>query len=286
MEIRTFDTIYSVIHAEKSENMMPVYLCKNQTNKELYHLFRMEKSFLEEETITFLNAQFQNEHFTDFSDLFLYEGKFYAALRYYFIPSLEDRMKDYLEMEERLVIGSKILECFLLTSMPPYFCCQCLATNRVLLTDSLDIRFDYTLDDIEMAPAMTMQDCYDAYANLLEKLWKVELKNKTVPEIQAFIQFLHSAGNTSVEFVYQSYREMHQEFMQTREEERKKPRKFLFVLWGQLKKGIPWVKKLAAILILLGTIAYLIYTIQDGQKIVEEKDNADIHYIGTLNVEE
>lgn len=285
MVIRTFDTVYSIIHAGKTEGMMPVYLCRNESDNELYQLFRMEKSCLREDTVAFLNEQLQNRDFNDFKDMFLYEDKFYVAMRYALAPSLQDRLTESMELEERLEIGKRVLEMFMLTRMPAYFRCKCLAPDRLLLTDSLDIQFSYTLDDIEMASAMKMQDCWNAFAKLLETLWKVELKNHTVPEIKDFMDFLYFDKNKTEEQVYRQYLIMKETFLQVEKEERKKPRKFLFELWDKLKLGIPFVKKLAALLILLAVIGYLVYTVW-LEKQPSGGRQQQIQYIGTLNVEE
>lgn len=285
MVIQTFDTIYAVVSVAKSDKRMPVYLCRNETDHELYQLFQMEKSFLREDTVSYLNEQLQNKNFSDFKDMFLFEDKFYVVMRYYSAPSLQDKMNENLEDMERLAIVKKVFEAFLVTEMSPFFCCQYLQPEKLLLTESMDIQAAYTLDDVEMASVIQRKDCWDAASKLLQMLWAMELKNNTVPEIQEFMRFLASEDEKSMETVYQSYRAMIEQFVNVPEEERRKPKRFLFLLWERLRKGIPVVKKIAAVLIFLALAGILVYTVwQEQQPSGEQKQQ--LKYIGTLDLKE
>lgn len=130
MEIHTFDTVYFVIHSGKTKGQMPVYLCRKESDGQLYQLFAMKKQFIRKETISFLNEQLQNKEFDDFSDLFLYQEQLFAAIRYYADSSLEEKKEENLEFEERLEIGRQILEKFLITKMPAFFFAASVLTQK------------------------------------------------------------------------------------------------------------------------------------------------------------
>lgn len=285
MEIHTFDTVYFVIHSGKTKGQMPVYLCRKESDGQLYQLFAMKKQFIRKETISFLNEQLQNKEFDDFSDLFLYQEQLFAAIRYYADSSLEEKKEENLEFEERLEIGRQILERFLITKMPAFFCCQCLDPERILLTDSLEVHFSYTLDKVGIAAAVTMQDFWNAFADFLEEEWSKELTNQIVDGLSQYISFLRLAEHKTEELVYRKYLLMREKLIQIPREERNRSRSHLFLLWDKNKKRISAVKKILAFLILLAALVYFIYTVWE-QKQPDGGSEKLIHYIGTLSVPE
>ena len=78
---------------------------------------------------------------------------------------------------------------------------------------------------------------------------------------------------------------MQEQMKRITNEERQRPDRFLFTLWDRLKRGIPTLKKILAILILLAVAGYLVFTVKESSR-PKGKRQELIHYIGTLKIEE
>lgn len=286
MEIRTFHTVYQVLHSGQTRQGGTVYLCRKETGDNPYQLFPLDKRFLRDTTIAFLNQEWKKESFQDFEDLFLYEDKLYVVFRYYGALSLEERMKqESLLYEERLAIGQYVLESIMIQDLSPYFACQFLKPEQLLLTDALEPEAKYQLDDVEMATGINEKQMWREFSCLLEYLWAKERKNKVVEPMEEYLAFLRKEDEKNREEIYRKYLGMQEKMKQITKEEREKPRRFLFLLWDRLKKGIPMVKKILAVLLLVLAVWYLAFTIQESQK-PKGGSRKLIHYIGTLEIKE
>ena len=62
MEIRTFHTVYQVLHCGQNRQGSLVYLCRKEGGETLYQLFPFEKRFLRDTTISFLNEEWKKEN--------------------------------------------------------------------------------------------------------------------------------------------------------------------------------------------------------------------------------
>lgn len=300
MVLQTFETTYTIIHSGKSKEQMPVYLCRKESDGKLYQIFCMEKRFLMEETIFFLNEQLNRKEFAEFHDMFLKEECLYVAMCYHEGTTLASLLgqEEWKEFEERLEVGRKVLEAFLLTKMPVFFRCQCLQNENIMVTKSLEVSFAYSLDHVEMATGMKEMDYHHALAEFFTGLWSRELKAQNVVEMKEFIAELNRetedngadsilTGNVEVDDtrIYQRYLAVSKSLSAMPREERKKPKGKLLNIWKKIKKAFPVFKKILAIIIILLVIGYLIYTIWECTQ--PSNDQADlIRSIGTLNLKE
>lgn len=285
MEIRTFDTVYTVIHKARNESGLYQYLCKNETDGALYQLFGRKREFIDKETIAFLNEQLNNKEFIDFKDLFVYEDQLIAVMSYHVAPTLQERFKKDLEFEERLEIGRGILEAFLLQKMPPHFRLQCLDMERILVTDSLEVQFAYSLEDMELACARKEEDVWVAFASLLEKMWKPELSRDIIPALKRYLEFLRSKERKTQESVYRNYLLMMETMKAMSKTERNQPNQRLLRIWKCIHRQIPRLCRIAAFLILLAALLLLGYSIWK-QKQPTGTTEPLIRYIGTLELKE
>jgi len=300
MVLQTFETTYIILHSGKSKERMPVYLCRKESDGKLYQIFCMEKRFLREETIFFLNEQLNRKEFAEFHDMFLKEECLYVAMCYHEGTTLADLLEqeELKEFEARLEVGRKVLEAFLLTKMPVFFRCQCLQKENIIVTESLEISFSYSLDHVEMAAGMKEKEYYHALAEFFTGLWSRELKAQNIAEMKEFIEVLNReaegneterilTGNAEADnaYIYQKYLEVKKSLSSMSYEERKKPKGKLLNLWNQIKKAFPVCKKVIAIVFLVLVIAYLIYTLWECTQ-PSNKQMDLIRSIGTLDLKE
>lgn len=300
MVLQTFETTYTIIHSGKSKEQMPVYLCRKESDGKLYQIFCMEKRFLMEETIFFLNEQLNRKEFAEFHDMFLKEECLYVAMCYHEGTTLADLLEqeELKEFEARLEVGRKVLEAFLLTKMPVFFRCQCLQKENIIVTESLEVSFSYSLDHVELAAGMKEKDYYYALAEFFTGLWSKELKAQNIAEMKEFIGNLNReaerngidstlTGNADADnaSIYQSYLAVSKSLSSMPHEERKKPKGKLLNLWNKIKKTFPVCKKIIAILLLCLMIGYLIYTIWECTQ-PSNKQMDLIRSIGTLDLKE
>lgn len=285
MDIRTFDTVYTVIHKTRSESGLYHYLCENQTDGAQYLLFGRKREFIDKRSIAFLNEQINNKEFIDFKDVFVYEDQLIVAMRYHVAPTLQERLKEESEFEERLAIGRGILEAFLLQKMPPHFQVQCLTMERVLITDTMEVQFAYSLEDMELACVRRQEDVWEAFASLLEKMWKSELSRNNIPALKRYIEYLRTKESKTQESVYRNYLLMMETMKAMPRTERNLPNQRLLRIWKCIHRQIPRIKKIAAFLILLAALLLLIYSIWKQNQPAGTTEPL-IRYIGTLELKE
>ncbi|SET16325.1 protein kinase family protein [[Clostridium] polysaccharolyticum] len=286
MELRTFHTVYQVLNSGKTRQGGQVYLCRKESSEQVYQIFCMEKRFLRDTTVIFLNQELKNTCFDDFEDLFLYEEKLYIVMRYHEGKVLQEKLKEgKMEFEERLAIGQHILEYFMVNLVSPYFCCQSLLPENLIITDTLEVQVKYELDDVETAPGIKEKHVWEQFAKLLCVMWKQECKDKIAGPLETYLLFLKNSEEKKLADVYRKYLIMQEQMKQITKEERIKPRRIVFVAWDWIKKGFPIVKKFLAVLILAAVIFYLGYTIYQIRMPRGEKQNL-LHYIGTLQLKE
>lgn len=283
MEFHTFHNTYEVLYCEKERRGIPVYLCRKISDGQLYELFSLDKRFVNTGVISYLNQVLQNEQFQDFHDLFVQNEQLLAVMCYHEAPTLETRLSEALGYEERLMIIKNLLERLLITKMPQYFCYQCMNSNQILINSALEVEFSYELKDVEAAPGITQEHVWNAFASLLKEVWEEELFRQNAKSMEAFLQYLTGSEEKTMEAVYRAYLELMSEMSSIEEGERNQSRRLPFRVWDRIKKGIPVLKKILAILMLLALAGYAGYCIWEAA-VPHEKNQEVIRYIGTRNI--
>ena len=204
MVIQAFGEQFEVIYAKGFESEYAVLQCKEMRGETEYTFLR----FREEEQIKSLLPCFsemaENEDYRDFKGCFTDKEELYAAFYFRRGTRLSELLENgNLPLEKRILIGRRILEKFLLWTLPPYLAGQLLNLERILVNGD-EILFDYAWQaPVELKDDMTIVS--QKAAKLMEVLLEEELKSKAGPEFTGFLERLKKGSMKDVFQIYEEY---------------------------------------------------------------------------------
>lgn len=235
MIIQNSDKCYEVINQLDCTDNIREFLCRDQELEEDDLLVQVTDPILAEKFTLFLEEKVKDTAFWDYKGCFRWEDSLYAIFSY----SREEILKDKLEGEnltgeERAVIFCKLLEKMLLLSPHPYLMKNALESCRVTVSGSLDVSWNYHLEEEESFDDCKMDTVCIKLAKLMELLFNKELNRKQYPMLEQYLVRL-----TDGEF--SDYMELYEEFVPLwetlcKEEKEPQPQRPWQLFWQRMKK--------------------------------------------------
>lgn len=284
MVIQTLDKSYIVVKRCDADTKLEKYLCRDSAEEGYVVLFRTrDRSFIAK-TVEFLTREAASRVFTDFKGYFVSGEYFCIVLAYHDGESLKNRLeRENCTLEERLEIGSRILEKIVLLNMPAFFLCDSLKPAQITVSRSLDVEFNYELHDVENYRTYEFPLAKSQFADIMELLFRDELKRRMIPPLTQYYRELEKESMETCMDLYRGYQEMREKIQIMPAEELKKPKTWLFLMWEKLKKIGKPLKHLLAAFLLAAAVFYLMYTVKQAQSAGESQKV--FQYIGTLKLE-
>lgn len=235
------------------------YLFKQAKANQFYAVTAQSRKTVTGDEIKFLFEQSQNKIFTDFVDYYTMPDLLYVFMKHQQQPTLQQKLDaENCSLPERLQLVKNILERLAILDMPLYFMGNILDSNHVLVSDGLDISFDYQLYDIADFANTTAEQVAEKMADLLALIFDKELQMKAMKQLRVLIQKLRQGRIAVKDEIIQEFYPIYSYYTEHPDIE-KQTRQF-----KQLEK----IKKLAKYLgvaIQLGVIAlaiaYLVWSI-------------------------
>lgn len=284
MVIETYDKTYTVVKHNVSGIHKDIYICRNSEDHQLYTLVCIKDKKVTNKIIQFLCKQKKNKKFSDLIENFVYEENFYIVFAYAEGMSLEKRLKQNCSLEERMEIGKKLLEKMVLFHLPYYFQCQCLKMENIVLTDALDVKFQYNLEKIEEYHSYTWQTASAYLYHILKSLFVKELKNNVLDPMKEFLDIVQKGKENDYLKIYQKYCNVCEKIKKIPQEELQTPRNWIFRLWEKIKSFRGVIKGVMLTLIFICVFVYMIYSIYMSLQIKGYKKNFES--IGTVQIKE
>ena len=284
MIIETYDKTYTVVRHNASGLKKEIYVCRNKEDKQLYTVICIKDKKVTNRIIEFICKQKNNKKFSDLIDNFVYKEDLHVVFTYAEGMSLEKYLKQKCTLEERLEIGKKLLEKLVLYEIPFYFQCQCLKIENIFLTDAMDIKFQYTLEDIEEYASYKGQTARAYLYQILKILFNKELKDKVIEPMQEFLKMLQREEEMEYLKIYQAYCEVCEKIKKIPKEEIQTPKGRIFYFWQKIKSMRGIIKGSLMALIFICVFGYMIYSIFMSFKI----KGYERHFkeIGTVQIED
>ena len=207
MIIRSLNRSYEVLGRLSSSGKISEFLCFEQNEKEVCLLVRMVGSVRAKRFLLFLEEKIEETIFPDYKEYFQTEKAFYAVFSYSQERSLTDKLRaEDCTVQERIEIVRRLLEQMLLRSPHPYFMISALRPDLITVSDSLNVSWNYELDEEKSFDSYTMEEVCRHLISIIDFLLKEEIKGKQYPLLQDYLAAL-SDGKMN------GYLELYREFM-------------------------------------------------------------------------
>lgn len=261
MVIETYNRTYTVVQHSVSNLKKEIYICKNNKDNQLYTVICIKDKKITNQIIEFICEQKNNKKFSDLIDNFVYKEELHIVFAYAEGMPLEKRLRQNCTLEERMEIGKKLLEKLVLYQLPFYFQCQCLKIENIYQTDALDIKFQYTLEDVEDYDSYTGQTASAYLYQIIKILFEKELKNNVIEPMQEFLKMVQKGEMEDPLKIYRAYCEICERIKKIPKEEMQTPKNWIFRLWEKIKSIKAVIRGILMTLIFLCVFGYMIYNI-------------------------
>lgn len=204
MIIRTYDRTYTVIWRIFADGQGEQYLCRSEKEEYTIRMLRDRETY--RPILSFFLEQVKKESFTDFRECFVSDGKLYLVFRYSRGPLLAEKLeKETVSEKERAEIARKLLERIVCQDMPWGVLCDALSWDRITVSESLEIRFLYTLNDPEHLAERTKEEAGQILADVLRRILQAGTKRRNDPQTEAFFVWLSAGRFSSVLEIYERF---------------------------------------------------------------------------------
>ena len=282
MVIESYEKRYQVLSLDGVSEEKELYTCEQEGSLRKYRIIRLKDHALVLRVLAFLMEEKKKGTLADLVEVFS-NGQdlcvvFAAAEGREFLSFLEEEPS----LKERIQVGHNVLEKLVLYDMPPYFMCQNLSFEHILVEEDLSVGFSYTLDVISEYQNFTEKQAQMYVYHFLSSLFQVELARKTVDAMEAFLKELLKGKYTDNLAVFKQYEQAAALTLQIPGEELRLPKTKFFQFWQKLKKGMPFFKKLLFVLVYAGVFVYMIYCLVSCNQVKGYEQNFES--IGTLEI--
>lgn len=235
------------------------------------------------ELVPYLKEQQDGGTFTDLLDFFTDAGNLYIATAATSFPSLLSRLEgNGCGLPERMAVMRNLLETLILQGMDDFFCCAALEPSAIGVSDSLEIGFQYDLDEIASHEQWGNLMTQYRLSLIADALFEAELKTESLPEAREFTQRLKQGTFSNLLEIYQWFLPV-AEIWLSGEKKELKPMSFRFRMWEKIKglaKKLVWLWKMFLIVL---AAAYLVLSVKAF--LTEPAVSQHFKQIGTLTID-
>ena len=291
MLIHTLNRRFSVIMVYSSGNDADVLVCRDlwEENEREYLLVVVKNPDLVYRCAPFFTQQTGNHSFKDFVECFSRDGQLCIVFLHYGKPLFKDKfLEDSYFLNERLEIGKNLLSRMVLQNMPPSIQYEVLQDRNLMLDESLQVYFNYALEDISSHGLYTMDRVQMELGRIFRMLLRQEIETKVMDEVRVFVEDLEQCKFADYLEIYEAYDNVYVLLKDLQETGEIHPKSFLFRTWEKIKKAFSYVRPVLAVLIVGSAIGYLMYTVANPvSNTAATPDSLPglIETIGTVNVE-
>ncbi len=284
MTVQTVDNTYIVINELPSEYGRNRFVCIRKSDDKKVFLFKINNRQIILKIMEYVSSCEKNKNFSDFCDYFTMDGCLYMAFEYGEGRTITDVCKEHMSLKERVELLSRIMQLIIIEDMPEFFQYICLDTDNIMVDTTGTISFDYNIKDIENYDKYTIEDVWQNLLKVVNIIFSHELK---IHSIEVIDKWVNSISNNRYEQLIDAYKDFNNispNIKDTSEMVRTMPKTKGFKRWEKIKGSFKFIKRLLVIILIVVSLAYLIFTINTSNKRQHEKNVFDT--IGTLKIEE
>ena len=282
MEIEVYDKVYAVIRRIPLKEDREMYICFDRDGNRQYAIVRLKGKEIINHILDFISTEKNNESFTDLKDFFIYRGDLHIVFLHGRGTPIKKYFNRFLSLKKRITIGRNILEKIVVLKMSPYFTCQCLKPENIMLTDSLNISFEYKLEEIDSYEMFTWQNISEAYCNILWFLFEDELKNDGEFPVNMLLEGILREEIKGELNILKEYENTCRRIDENAGENTEKQESRILRIWEKIFSFHKAAEKIIFIIIFLAVFTYMGYCIYSFFS--PKEYNKNFETIGTLEI--
>lgn len=284
MVIQTISKGYRVIKKLSESDQTQAYLCQEdqKNSKERYLVVGLTGRTFSKKIVPYFMELSSKKEKGDFLGCFTNKGGLWLVFRYYEYPRLSERMKEEFLPEERLEASRSMVERMVTCNLPHYLQYEGLNPDNVVVSDSLEVYFNFLLREPEFLGSCRITDVQQNLAACLEILFQPELEEKACGELEDFIGGLLEKEYTGYMGIYRDYRRLYDVLKERMAQGSLKGKGWLVNLWEALKGFLKGLRKVLYRVVIIGLIGLLIYQYFRPEPM--PKSRVEFSRIGTLTI--
>ncbi len=264
MLIQTLKRRLAITQKLKSSMDMDIVVAKDlwEERERSYLLVSLKNPDLINKSVPFFVEQMEKRTFRDFVECFSKESQFYMMFVHHNKPLLSEKFAEELySLTERLEIGKSLLSHMVLMDMAPSIQSEVLKEHNLLLGDSLQVFFNYIIEDVSDYPNITIAKVQKELGRIFREIFRPEIATQVVEEVRVFTADLEQGRFKNYLDIYQAYDSLYVLLQGLQEVGEILPKSFLFRCWERIKKLSGYAMPVMAGVILTTALIFLIYTV-------------------------
>lgn len=283
MIIQVWNEDFDVIHIKEVNSEYRILQCRTLTGKEDYVMLH----FRREETVKTLLPLFyslqENTVYEDYYGCFTRNEELYAVFyKRKGVPLSEQLAGQSLSLEQRVLIGKRILEKFLLWRLPDFLICQLLDSSRVLIQDE-EVAFCYDWD-LSITGKSDIAAVNQRMVQFLQNLFQRETEYAISPRLMSLLDNLKHNIPQDFFAIYEAYSNLYDVMPKEAEEYISGFARIKQKLYPLVKKGSEYIGILFFLIAYAAAILFMVNEIKSRNDKREEPEGILYETIGTLRI--
>ena len=287
MVIRILDQNYFVTETLPSETGLLQYVCRkvSEDDGKEYRIVRIPLEEAKPGLVRWLSANYRKGNFRELTQYANEQGHLLVVAdcgNRKARPLSELLREGAFSLRERLIMGKKLLERLILSDVPNYFALYAMDTDHVRFTEALDCCFTFELEHLPRFCEAEAEDVQRRLKNVLSELFREELKDGKIPEMQAFLDRISQREFPEMMDICRAYRPIAEE-LSGKDEETLDNQSLPFRVWETIKRIAAFLRRILFLVVFAIAIAYLVLSIRDFLAPAQQADT--YKSIGNLTIE-
>lgn len=282
MIIQALNEEFEIVHIEQTREEYRVLYCRTPKQEEYSILHFMQPQRVKKLLPLFYSLR-KNAVYEDYKGCFSRQEELYAVFYKRKGASLRGLLSTQdMSLQQRILIGKKVLEKLLLWKLPDFLIVQLLDAERILVWKD-EVQFAYDWD-------ISLEDCFDMTAvnrrmgQLLHVLFQNEIENSMSIELIRLLDYLEKDMPEDFFAIYEAYSKLYDTMPQETEKYvsgiskiKKKIQKFF-------SKSVEFGKIALFVAAYIAAIWLLLDGIEAKKAKEQEKEGIIYETIGTLKI--
>lgn len=289
MNIKTINRDLYVLQVVERNSNYESMLCTDmlEEKENRYNVLKITNYSILYQIMPMFNQQLKNIKFSDYIECFSKDNVFYVMFKHTDDNLLIEQLstKEY-SLNERLIITKNLIERIVTQNMPYSIQTDILQSKNITLSNSLDIKFRYYLNNMYNYPKIDFKSLQKSLLNIIGIILNQEINNNVSEKLSKYCENLKKGNYSEPIELYAEYIHIYDGLLNNPNITKSliKHNKLLKI-WEKIRNLLKWLKPFVICLLIVIALIYLLYTALGYNK----KDTSQYNtykIIGTLNIKE
>ena len=283
MIIQALNENFDVIHIIEEKEEYRVLQCRNFECKEDYTMLHFRREEIVKRLLPLFYSLQENRVYEDYFGCFSKEEDLYVVFyKRQGVPLKELLSGKSLSLEQRRLIGKRMLEKFLLWRLPDFLICQLLDVNRILIRNE-EVGFSYDWDlSIDEQSDITIVN--RRMAQFLQDLFSKEVEYAVSLKLINLLEYLKQDIPKDFFAVYEAYSSLYDVLPKEAEEYVSGFGRIKQKIYSLIKKNSELMKVILFLVLYIAGILIMVNEIRNRDDKKEEPEGIIYETIGTLRI--